>query len=71
MQHRLQDSEDALVPLLAKLETMFYMCGLKGMEFGIYTMALPNWVETRESSRWNDGRRHLGSAARCGRVDQN
>ena len=36
MQHRLQDLEDALVPLLANLETMFYMCGLKGMEFGIY-----------------------------------
>ena len=36
VQHRLQDSEDALVPLLANPETMFYMCGLKGMEFGIY-----------------------------------
>jgi ferredoxin--NADP+ reductase len=33
---RLQQYQDLLVPLLEKPETIMYMCGLKGMEFGIY-----------------------------------
>ena len=35
-QDRLQQHQDTLIPLLERPETMLYMCGLKGMEFGIY-----------------------------------
>ncbi len=36
VQDRLEEHQDTLVPLLEKPDTLFYMCGLKGMEYGIY-----------------------------------
>ncbi len=36
VQHQMDEHRDTLVALLEKPETMLYMCGLKGMEFGIY-----------------------------------
>ena len=35
-QDRLVEHQDELAPLLEKPETMLYMCGLKGVEFGVY-----------------------------------
>ncbi|MCZ6678177.1 MAG: hypothetical protein O7E52_13100 [Candidatus Poribacteria bacterium] len=36
VQDRLEEHQNALIPLLEKQDTLFYMCGLKGMEYGIY-----------------------------------
>lgn len=36
VQHRLEEEEERLIPLLRRPETRLYLCGLKGMEFGIY-----------------------------------
>ena len=36
VQDALVENESELIPLLEKQSTMLYMCGLKGMEYGIY-----------------------------------
>ena len=36
VQDRLEENQDALIPLLEQPNTLLYMCGLKGMEYGIY-----------------------------------
>jgi ferredoxin--NADP+ reductase len=36
VQDRLEEHQDGLAPLLEQPDTLFYMCGLKGMEYGIY-----------------------------------
>ena len=57
VQHEMDEHRNALVEVLENPETMFYMCGLKGMEFGIYKwlyrvgsnlMTLPEGMTVRE-----------------------
>ena len=36
VQDRLIEYSDQLLPLLSQKTTLMYLCGLKGMEFGIY-----------------------------------
>ena len=36
VQDRLEENQDGLIPLIEQPDTLFYMCGLKGMEYGIY-----------------------------------
>jgi len=36
VQHRLEENAERLVPLLQQQETLLYICGLKGMEYGVY-----------------------------------
>lgn len=37
VQTKLEDNKDTLAPILAKDNTLIYICGMKGMETGIYT----------------------------------
>lgn len=49
VQTQLEDEKDLLYPILAKENTLIYICGMKGMETGIYKqLVLQNLVEYLE-----------------------
>ncbi|MCC5915298.1 MAG: hypothetical protein JJU46_13050 [Balneolaceae bacterium] len=52
VQTKLEDESDLLLPILKKKNTLIYICGLKGMEYGIYMellkMGLNEYLEIRK-----------------------
>lgn len=53
VQTKLVDEEELLAPILAKENTLIYICGMKGMETGIYKELLkqgfPDYLEIRKA----------------------
>jgi ferredoxin--NADP+ reductase len=75
VQNKLQDEKELLFPILQKENTLIYICGLKGMESGIYMellkQGLRDYLEIKKELPedlndipWNDFKKYVKPSAR-------